>query len=601
MRRAPAVTLVLLLLAATAVGPATAAAAPADDGAAVTSPSDATDPAAREGSTAAVPDGVVRHELTRADPGRVRVALEVGVTTATTEFRVTLPAAVEVTGTDGFDRVEGTTYEWDGRTAAPGLTYRAPVNRTVGNSVRFAATDDWALVDMTDVDTAFSWRSRGETGYERRFAVPNGYAGAAMAYLGDYRVANASAAGQRFTVVHPTVVETPVEPAAYAGTLAGVAEGLSVGARDPAVTAFIAPPPVGENGGEGGVGGLATGADLWVAADEATRSDADGVRVNEPIFVHEYVHTRQNYTLAADTTWFTEASAFYYMSLTPYQRGTIPRERFGERFRVPESFRDATLTETTDARYRAWATKGPRTLAALDRRIRASTNGSRTLQDVFRRMNEAEGNVTYAAFRSMVAATAGESHDAWLDRYVAGAELARRPVPDAYPAPGTTADPATAEWRRGDEWVPLATTTLPAGIPVAVRHPEVGVVVRPVGATTTTANGSDGDPATVRLPAGEATLRVETFHGRNGTTVTVPTSDDVDGDGVSNADESAQGSDPYDADSSTATPEPGRFDGGGNGTDGGPAFEDGPGFGVTGALVAGAVLVGWLVVRRRHG
>lgn len=600
MRRAPAVTLVLLLLAATAVGPATAAAAPADDGAAVTSPGDATDPTAREGSTAAAPDGVVRHELTRADPGRVRVALEVGVTTATTEFRVTLPAAVEVTGTDGFDRVEGTTYEWDGRTAAPGLTYRAPVNRTVGNGVRFAATDDWALVDMTDVDTAFSWRSRGETGYERRFAVPNGYAGAAMAYLGDYRVANASAAGQRFTVVHPTVVETPVEPAAYAGTLAGVAEGLSVGARDPAVTAFIAPPPVGENGGKGGVGGLATGADLWVAADEATRSDADGVRVNEPIFVHEYVHTRQNYTLAADTTWFTEASAFYYMSLTPYQRGTVPRERFGERFRVPESFRDATLTETTDAQYRAWARKGPRTLAALDRRIRASTNGSRTLQDVFRRLNGAEGNVTYAAFRSMVAATAGESHDDWLDRHVAGAELAQRPVPDAYPAPGTTADPATAEWRRGDEWVPLATTTLPAGIPVAVRHPEVGVVVRPVGATTT-ANGSDGDPATVRLPAGGATLRVETFHGRNGTTVTVPTSDDVDGDGVPNADESAQGSDPYDPDSSTATPEPGRFDGGGNGTDGGPAFEDGPGFGVTGALVAGAVLVGWLVVRRRHG
>ena len=599
MRRAPAVTLVLLLLAATAVGPATAAAVPADDGVAVTSPSDATDHTTREGSTAPAPDGVVHHELTRADPGRVRVALEVGVTTATTAFRVTLPAAVEVTGTDGFDRAEGTTYEWDGRTAAPGLTYRAPVNRTVGNSVRFAATDDWALVDMTDVDTAFSWRSRGGTSYERRFAVPNGYAGAAMAYLGDYRVANASAAGQRFTVVHPTVVGTPVEPATYAGTLAGVAEGLSVGARDPAVTAFIAPPPVGANGGEGGVGGLATGADLWVAADEATRSDADGVRVNEPIFVHEYVHTRQNYTLAADTTWFTEASAFYYMSLAPYQRGTIPRERFGERFRVAESFRDATLTGTTDAQYRVRATKGPRTLAALDRRIRASTNGSRTPQDVFRRMNEAEGNVTYAVFRSMVAATAGESHDAWLDRHVAGAELAQGPVPDAYPAPGTTAGPAAAEWRRGDEWVPLATTPLPAGIPVAVRHPEVGVVVRPAGATTAV-SGPGGDPATVRLPAGEATLRVETFYGRNGTTVMVPTSDDVDGDGVTNADESAQGSDPYDADSSTATPESGRLDGGGNGTEG-AAFEDGPGFGVTGALVAGAVLVGWLVVRRRHG
>ena len=119
MRRAPAVTLVLLLVVATAGGPMTAGAAPADDGTAVTSPSDATGPTTREGSTAAAPDGVVRHELTRADPGRVRVTLEVGVTTATTGFRVTLPSGAEVTGTDGFDRVEGTTYEWDGRTSAP--------------------------------------------------------------------------------------------------------------------------------------------------------------------------------------------------------------------------------------------------------------------------------------------------------------------------------------------------------------------------------------------------------------------------------------------------------------------------------------------------
>jgi hypothetical protein len=124
-------------------------------------------------------------------------------------------------------------------------------------------------------------------------------------------------------------------------------------------------------------------------------------------------------------------------------------------------------------------------------------------------------------------------------------------------------------------------------------------VVRPAG-TTTAVNVSGGDPATVRLPAGEGRLRVETFYGRNGTTVTVATSDDVDGDGVTNADELAQGSDPYDAGSSTATPDSGLLDGGGNGTDGGPAFDDGPGFGVTGALVAVAVLVGWLLVRRRR-
>jgi hypothetical protein len=597
MRRVLSVVVVCWLLLATVAGPAAAA----GRGDAATATASAALAAAADGSEARLgqpASGVVRHTVRLDGAGTVSVDLAVGLTEPTAEFRVSLPRGAEVTATEGFERVEPGRYEWDGRTEAPSLTYRAAVNETVGDSVRFAATADWALVDLTDLDAAYSWRSFGTTDYERRFAAPEGHTGASMAYLGAQRVASATGAGQRFTVVHPAAASTNLSAATYAGTLAAVADDLRVGGRAPTVTAFIAPPPVGSEGGEGGTGGLSAGADLWVAAGAATTTDANGTRVAEPIFIHEYVHTRQNYSLADDMTWFTEASAFYYMVLTPYQRGAITRSAFERRFRVPDSRRDAVLTGTTAAQYRTWARKGPRTLATLDRRVRMATNGSRTLQDVFRRVNDREGNVTYAEFRAVVGEVAGTSQADWLDRHVDGPELAPRPDPDAYPGPGLAVDPAAAEWRRGDRWVPLSSEPLPAGIEVRVRHPDAGVVVRPAGAGQAV-NVTGGDPATVRLPTGEARLRVETFYGRNATTVAVATSDDVDGDGVTNAAELEQGSDPYDAASSTATPEPGLLGEGGEGGEGdgattgdggasgdGPVSGDGPGFGAAGALVA---------------
>ncbi|PSQ00222.1 hypothetical protein BRC89_02525 [Halobacteriales archaeon QS_4_70_19] len=610
MRRL-AVVVACWLLLVTAVGPAVAVGRPGADAGdsstgilrATGAPHavSATDGRVRSRAAAAQPAaGVVRHTIRLAEPGAVSVELSVGLTTETRQFRVTLPERATVTGTDGFDRVEGTTYEWDGRTDAPSVTYRAPVNRTVGSSTRFAATDDWALVDVTTLDAAYSWRSLGRTSYERRFAVPDGYAGRSMAYLGDYRVANASGAGQRFTVVHPEVVSTDAAPNAYAETLASVAGGIRVGARDPVVTAFVAPPPVGENGGEGGVGGLATSADIWIAADATTRDDADGTRVNEPIFVHEYVHTRQNYTAGRGLAWLSESSAFYYMGMLPHRRGATLRERFDRRFRVPERHQEAVLTETTTTDYQVWATKGARTVAGLDRRIRAATGGSRTLQDVLRRVNDHEGNVTYADLRGMVVVTAGEEPAVWLDRHADGPTPAPEPVPDAYPASNATVDPAGAEWRRGDEWVPLSTTPLPAGIPVQVRHPDVGVVVRP-GDGTTTVDDPDGDPATVRFSPDEATLRVETFYGRQSTVVEVAASEDVDGDDVSNAAELDQGSDPYDASSSTASTGPDTGDGGTAGTGTAPLVGDGPGFGLAGALAALALLAAALGAGRRGG
>jgi hypothetical protein len=243
-------------------------------------------------------------------------------------------------------------------------------------------------------------------------------------------------------------------------------------------------------------------------------------------------------------------------------------------------------------------------LAALDRRIREATNGSRTLQDLVRRMNAHEGDVTDADFREMAAATAGTPQDDWFDANVGGSALPPRPDPDAYPARNVSLAPAAVEYERDGTWTAVGDGPLPAGIPLRVRHPTAGVVVRPAG-DAAALNVSGGDPATVRLPAGEARLVVRTFYGDRSRTLSVNTSADVDGDGVTNAAEREQGSDPFDAESTpgsgerTADGSPAEGDGPAN-SEGGPlgtANGTGPGLGVGIAAVA-VLLFGGLARRR---
>ena len=73
-----------------------------------------------------------------------------------------------------------------------------------------------------------------------------------------------------------------------------------------------------------------------------------------------------------------------------------------------------TESVTDDASY----TKGMRVSAALDAEIRAASDGSTTLQSVFRRANAHDGPVTEAALAAFASEAAGESLTEWVDRYV---------------------------------------------------------------------------------------------------------------------------------------------------------------------------------------
>lgn len=133
------------------------------------------------------------------------------------------------------------------------------------------------------------------------------------------------------------------------------------------------------------------------------------------LIIHEYVHTRQDFSVAADMQWLIEASAFYYMAIVPYQRGTMSEQRASERV-----YSDQRGVLTTSEDYRLHATRGPTVLAALDHEIRNRTDGSKTLENVLQGMNKQSRDVTYSRFKDIVADVAGERLDSWLNKRVDG-------------------------------------------------------------------------------------------------------------------------------------------------------------------------------------
>ncbi|MDQ2074720.1 hypothetical protein RBH20_19510 [Haloarcula sp. H-GB4] len=164
--------------------------------------------------------------------------------------------------------------------------------------------------------------------------------------------------------------------------------------------------------------GFASGDNVCLKGD--SRALWDG------LMTHEYLHTRQEFAVNSEMEWIIEASAFYYMAVLPYERGTMSQSRANERLREP-SWKEYTDDGKApvlkgNSSYRVWSGRGAPVLAALDREIRNRTNGDRTLEHVFQRMSESDREITFSNFKRIVAEVAGENMDAWLKRYVAGTE-----------------------------------------------------------------------------------------------------------------------------------------------------------------------------------
>ncbi len=145
------------------------------------------------------------------------------------------------------------------------------------------------------------------------------------------------------------------------------------------------------------------------------------------VWIHEYVHTRQDYDLAADLRWFTEASATYYAALATFEQDRISFDRFRDLLARGERsiHADSVLADPDSWQRNANYHVGALVSGELDRRLRLATDRERSLQTVLSRLNAASETLSAARFRSIVADAADETVASAAERFT---ETAERPA-----------------------------------------------------------------------------------------------------------------------------------------------------------------------------
>jgi PGF-CTERM protein len=221
-----------------------------------------------------------------------------------------------------------------------------------------------------------------------------------MAFLGDYELRTHTAHGQQFRLLIPQAADLEAEPAAIFESLASASDRLRVGDRDEDI--FMVAAPTDEV--DWAVRGLQLGdSDFWVRDTERLDTPANN-------WIHEYVHTRQEYETATDSRWFTEGSATYYAALLTLEQQRIGFDRF-QRFIAtgedqPQS--DAVLSEPDTWENYANYRKGALIAGGLDRQIRLATEQEASLATVFRALNRHDGTVDATTFAGYIERVAGE-------------------------------------------------------------------------------------------------------------------------------------------------------------------------------------------------
>jgi len=332
-------------------------------------------------------------------PGVVQVQLVYTVPDQIVSLQTSVPADAVVTGRDGFTRHNATRFEWTGRTQRPTVTYHLSVNETVNRTdpqvtdsrLLYADTRNWSLFERPSTETHWRRTGRSAVQYNRRTAtVGPGAVGEWIVYLGEHEVHQRQAHGQAFRLVVPEAAAMNESSTAVLDALAASSDALRVGDRDDSVFAVAAP----TEGVSWGVRGLQTGdSDMWVGADE---------QLDEPdnAWVHEYVHSRQSFTLTDRTLWFEEASASYYAAFLALEQDSIEFDAFSRRMQTgatPDYNRTVLTSVSTWKEYSDYH-RGALTAGQLDRQLRTTTDRERTLQDVFRAMNDERRPVTQSDF-----------------------------------------------------------------------------------------------------------------------------------------------------------------------------------------------------------
>lgn len=350
--------------------------------------------------------------------GEITVQVAVSIPDRVTQLTAEVPDRARVTDTDGFSHAGDDDYSWGGADGSPTVTYRVDPNRlsdrdgplSVDGQYLFADTDEWALVRIPQTGITGRYTGSSSLELDRETAIDGpGVAGDRMAFLGPVDVRTRRAHGQTLRLVIPTAADLEAEPGAILDSVANAAGRLQVGDRDKEVLMIAAP----TGSIRWTVRGLQVGdSDFWVR-------DTEGVATASNVWVHEYVHTRQDYTAAPSAEWLTEGSATYYAALLPLETGRIDFEAFRRQLATGAAANQRRAVLTDPDRWDDFANyrKGGLVAGDLDRRIRVATNREATFDTVFRELNSATAPIDDRAVRRAVRNAADRNVAAVADRY----------------------------------------------------------------------------------------------------------------------------------------------------------------------------------------
>lgn len=320
----------------------------------------------------------------------------------------------EVQSVKGFEQKGPKSYRWDGETEDPEITYaiETPVGESRYPGGAVIRGDSWLLT----FEASFSPKDVGRRLDEIIYSLASpgrkilDGEGRMVTLFGETVSATGSAeSGEQFEVVSPKGKGIDLEKAVDFHVKAsdalrpwGIAEKVYS-------TVFPNPEP---NNPEFLSSPYGTG---------STSIILDWTE-NPRTLIHEYIHTRQDYRMEKEVRWTAEASAVYFTALISKEIGLISYEEFLRRIKTGQDARKILVEPGPSRNY----TKGCRVLAALDVKIRSSSNGENTVQDVFAKMVEAK-RVSTEEFYGFIEEVAGESMDEWLHKYTTTREVPRLP------------------------------------------------------------------------------------------------------------------------------------------------------------------------------
>lgn len=394
-------------------------------------------------------------ELNPSTNGTVYLYVECDVHEDLRSLSLQFPDFLRPIEKDGFEKDRRHRLEWENDARNPWGRFLVDVDRTKAGGYEFVDRGDWAIFRFPPIHT--SWEYVGDSiEIEKRYFVrQDGIASSdgSLVYLGphDERIRRAGGERLRLAIPHDASLEAP--PEEVLSSLEHAARTLDTGSENDDVVAVAAPSAINWKSA-----GLQSGDDGYWVVDSNPVDDVHNT------WVHEYIHTLQEWDHHSSTRWLVEGTTEFYAALLTYQQGRIPFSVFYRHVATGKDHRSVLVDPERWTASNAHYTKGRRVTAALDAQVRTRTDGAASFEDVFRRLNAVEGDLTHDRLREIVTDIGGPDLGNWLDRYVKSQEVPEIPEDEALFSGGSVPDPESGVPESGPDGESGTKTTGTEGI-----------------------------------------------------------------------------------------------------------------------------------------